>query len=420
MELLIVPVPIFNSDLVVESYYFRYQKGNDYLGSHPATSYYDGASISPALETLNMIGVEAFTISRLIFVPIDEIMLLGNLCEQCLQDPAKIIFLLDSGIKSEEIHVKKIKELKEKGFRFAFNKIPEENFDYYGPVLELGDFIFRSVKNIDLAEFKAFNSYIKKEFKNLEIIATHIDSFDKFEQVKGTGVNLFEGRFYRTPINKGQKDISPLKANLVRLLNIVRDENFEFDVVSDIVQRDTALTVSLLRLVNSPFIGLRQKVKTINHAVTILGQNEVRKWVTTSVSRLLGADKPNEVTKLSLIRAKFAENLAPLFLLEKESQSLFLTGLFSVLNVILDVSMEDALKMVQVSDEIAGALLHMTGKYAPVMQFIYNYERADWAGVSRMLILYDIDVAKIYDSYTEAMLWYTDLILDEVKPNRKS
>jgi EAL and modified HD-GYP domain-containing signal transduction protein len=234
--------------------------------------------------------------------------------------------------------------------------------------------------------------------------------------VRKKQIPLFEGDYYRTPAIKGRSDVSPLKANLIRLLNLVRDENFEFSVVADVVQRDTALSLSLMRLVNSPFLGLRQRINTINHAVTMLGQNEVRKWVTTSVSRSLGADKPSEITRLSLVRAKFAENLSPLFSLPRETQSLFLMGLFSVLDIILEVDMEDALKLVLVSNDIQDALISNTGRFAPIHNFIKSYESADWSSVSRACIVHDLTVESIYDAYIEAVSWYTDLITEDVRP----
>jgi EAL and modified HD-GYP domain-containing signal transduction protein len=170
------------------------------------------------------------------------------------------------------------------------------------------------------------------------------------------------------------------------------------------------LTVSLLRLVNSAYFALKEKVKSINQAVVMLGQAELRKWITTAVARLLGADKPGEVTRLSLIRARFAEELAIKFGMAKESQSLFLMGLFSVLDAILDRPIDEALDMVHVSEDIREALVDRTGKYSVIFQFILEYESANWNVVSRLLILNDLETEDIYRAYINAMIWYNDIV----------
>ena len=142
----------------------------------------------------------------------------------------------------------------------------------------------------------------------------------------------------------------------------------------------------------------------------MLGQTEVRKWITTAVSRLLGTDKPSEITRLSLVRAKFCEALASRFGLQKEAQSLFLMGLFSVLDAILEMPMDEALKLVHVSDSIYEALVDNKGEYYPVYQFMMLYESADWKTVSRMLILHDMTTEDVYNAYVEALCWYGELL----------
>jgi len=410
MDLLIVPVPLFNKNIGVEAYYFRHQKGNDIIAASNTTSTFDGAMNSPVLETLNAVGIEAFTMGKPIFVPISRMMLIANLDQQCKQPPDKVVFVLDNELRLEQDYLNSIMRLKALGFRFAIQKI--ENADAYEPALALCDFVYLDNRRMGTPGMNSFVQQIGQRFRHLTLIVTHINTVEIFRSLASSSVVLFEGRFYRTPITKGENKVSPLQANLIKLLNLVRDENFEFDSVATIIQRDTALTVSLMRLVNSPYIGVRQKVKTINHAVTMLGQQEVRKWVTTAVSKLLGTDKPDEITKLSLMRARFAESLAPKFGLEDQAQSVFLMGLFSVMDVILEKPMEEVLEMIQVDDPIRDALISQSGPYYPVYKFVLGYEGADWKTVSRELIINDLTTEDIYEAYTNALLWYRDLLND--------
>ena len=204
--------------------------------------------------------------------------------------------------------------------------------------------------------------------------------------------------------------MSPLKANALRILKEVNEEDFELTDIGATIEKDPALSISLLRFINSPAVGLRNKVESINNAVAILGQDAVRRWTTVTISISLSDDKPGEITKLSLVRAKFAENLAPLFGLGALSGSLFMTGLFSLLDTILDKTMEDAIKEVAVDDNVRASLVEQSGKLYPVIEFMYAYERADWNKVTITTIRNDINGAAVGQAFVDAMIWYHQLL----------
>ena len=218
------------------------------------------------------------------------------------------------------------------------------------------------------------------------------------------GYQLYEGKFYRVPITKGQTDVAPLKGNYIDLLNIVNSPDFELTTAADIIGRDTALTIDLLKMVQP--LAVNSEITSIRHAAAMLGQRELKKWINTAVANALYADKPNEVTRLSLLRAKFAENLAESFGLKARKDELFLMGLFSVLDVILEKPMEEALQVVHVSGEISNALIYRIGVLAPVYEFLLQYETANWAEVSRQMLLKEIDMDAVYDAYVAALKWY--------------
>ncbi|MDR2132380.1 MAG: HDOD domain-containing protein [Clostridiales Family XIII bacterium] len=411
MDLLIVPVPLFDENIAVEAYYFRNRKGNDLLDG-TGTSFLDGAMLSLPLEMLRLVSMEALTMGKPIFVPVTKYMLMGRLETQSNQPADKIIFLIDAGdIDDPAPYLANIEHLKALGYRFGIQKISD--IEAIDPILEKCDFVFYDHRVFDHMSEVKIRITITHKYKNITSVYTHVNSMDIFKELQGRYKGLFEGHFYRTPLTKGKHEVSPLQVNLINLLNRVRDENFEFDEIADIIQRDPMLTVSLLRLVNSAYFALKEKVKSINQAVVMLGQTEIRKWITTAVARLLGADKPDEVTRLALIRARFAEGLAIKFGMEKEAQSLFLMGLFSVLDAILEMPIDEALDLVHVSEDIRAALVDKTGRYSVIFQFILEYEAANWNVVSRLLILNDLETKDIYGAYVDAMIWYSDIVLGD-------
>jgi EAL and modified HD-GYP domain-containing signal transduction protein len=404
-------VPLFNEENAVETYMFQYRKGNDLLSAAKDGIHFDGAMRSPLLEMMNVVGLDALTMGKPIFVPVSKYMLMTNLESVCRESPEKIIFLLEGEIKGDATNVNNIKRLREKGYRFGISKI--DNIAAYINILKLCSFIFYDQRRFGEEGQIRLRSAVAERFPDIECVYTNIDSMEIFQSARTKYKGMYEGSFYRMPFTEGDNKVSPMQINMINLLNKVRAENFEFDAISKIIQRDPALTISLLRMVNTNKAGRKNEIKTINGAVVMLGQEEVRKWIIAAAANHLGSDKPNEITKLSLIRAKFAETLAIKFGLYADAQSLFLMGIFSVLDAMLEMPMEEALKLVLVSDDIREALVSRAGKYGDVYTFMIKYEAADWGGVSRMLIMHDLSTEDIYDAYVDALCWYRDMLGDD-------
>ena len=142
----------------------------------------------------------------------------------------------------------------------------------------------------------------------------------------------------------------------------------------------------------------------------MLGQKEIKKWVSTAVSNALCVDSPSEIMRLSLIRAKFCENLARHFEMAMTQENLFLMGLFSVLDVVLELPIEEAFKLVFVPPPIYNALVNQTGDFYSVLFFIQQYEQGHWKEISRVALVRNITIDQIHLAYKEALLWYSDLI----------
>ena len=190
--------------------------------------------------------------------------------------------------------------------------------------------------------------------------------------------------------------------------HLIEEDDFDLTKAADIISQDTALIISLLRLANTR--SFNSEITSVRVAVSMLGQKDLTRWIQTTVIEKLCSDKPNELMRLSLLRAKFAENLAPVFGMAMRSQELFLTGLFSILDIILDCSMEEALSMVRVSGKIRAALLERTGSLAEVLHFIVKYESAEWQEVSRQLVLKNIEIPDVSHAWVSSLQWYAKLI----------
>lgn len=399
-------IPLFDENMAVKAYSIFTQKDNFFLDPMMlGTRRYDGAGAVEALELIEEMGIETLSEDKEIFVPVTNISVFSDVESQCSAPHQRIVFLIDNTIPPVEMYVNRLRELRQKGYRLAVRRLAVQDFENYREILKLSDYVFLNNKKIAIDKARV---YFSKLYPGIKLCAGGIESMEVFEKLKEDGgYQFFEGDFYRVPVTKGEHEVAPLKTNYIALLNVVNSPDFELTEAADVIGRDTALTISLLKMVNR--MAVNSGITTIRHAAAMLGQKELKKWINTAVANELYADKPSEITRLSLLRAKFAELLAPAFGLQGSADELFLMGLFSVLDVIMETTMAEALQMVHVTGDVSKALINDEGRLAPVLDLMRHYETANWPEASRQLLLANIDAKQINDAYRMALGWYKKL-----------
>lgn len=405
--MLMALVPLFDENMAVRAYSIFSQKDNFFLNPMMlGTGQNDGATMIEGLELIEKMGIETLSEDKEIFVPVSSISVFTDVESQCSASHDRIVFLIDNTIPPVEMYVRRLAELKEKGYRLAVRKLSVSDFESWREILKLADYVFLNNKKIAIDKAKI---YFQKLYPHIRLCAGGIENMETFEALKQTGgYQLYEGDFYRVPVTRGKHEVNPLKVNYIQLLNLVNGDNFELSEAADVIGRDPALTISLLKMVNC--MTVNGGISSIRHAAAMLGQNELKKWINTAVVNELCADKPGEITRLSLLRAKFAEELALVFGLRDRTEELFLMGLFSVLDVIMEKTMKEALEMVKVTGDIRDALIAGEGILSPVYELIIKYEMADWQAVSRQLLLAEISTEAVNTAYLNALIWYKKLL----------
>ncbi len=399
-------IPFFDKDMKVCAYSLFSQKENLLLNpARQASGINDGAARVEGLDILQRIGIDTLSPGTDVFVPVGSIAVFSDIESQSEAMIGRLVLLFDNSVTNTPDYQERFRQLKQKGYKLAIRKLPVEEIENYKEILSLMDYIILDYKKVDV--YKA-RIYFGNQYPNIRICVGNIEKQEVFDDVRvDRAFHLFEGAFYRIPVTKGQTEVEPLKVNYLELMNIVNDVDFELTKAADVIGRDTALVVSLLEMVNRT--AVKSEVTSIRHAAALLGQRELKKWINTVITKELCADRPNEITRVSLLRAKFLECLAPSFGMGMKASELFLMGLFSVLNIILSMPMEEALNKVNVSKDIREALLSCKGEFADIYGFMTAYENADWQEVSRMQILKNIDSDAVFKAYIEAVCWYKEM-----------
>jgi len=391
--------------MAVHAYRMMTQDGDKLLGSAEDFRMLGGELLAPALELVRKIGVEPFAGRHDFFVGISKYQLLIGMPLNMKIPPENLVCVIEKETLTDNAAYAKLGILKRKGYRLAIDGFPRAMS--METAVKVFDYVLLSCAAEGFAgELKEIRPYIFKT----RLVITDVPDMESFKRHSGARGILLSGNFYSQPITKGVSEISPLKINALHLLGQINSEGFDLGEAADTIERDPALSISLLRFINTMNPDRSRKIDSIRNAVAILGQNEVKKWATVAISVGIGEDRPSEITRLSLVRAKFAENLAHAFDMEAKSGALFIAGLFSLLDVILQMPLHKAIDEVAAASEIRNALINKEGPIHEVMSLIFAYERADWHNASIIMVRNGIDIAVLSQAFLDSLYWLRQLL----------
>ena len=399
-------IPFFDTEMAVRAYRMMTRDGDKLLGAAEDFRMLGGELLAPALEFVKDIGIEPFAGRYDFFVGISKFQLLVGMPLNMKIPPEKLVCVIDNEALSDNAAYVKMGILKRKGYRLALEGLPGTHLSMDTAVKVFDYFLLSCTAPGFSDDFKTIRPYIFKT----RLVITDIPDMAQYKKFAGARNVLLSGSFYSQPITKGLTEVSPLKINSLSLLRHINEEDFDLVVAANTVERDAALSISLLRFLNAMNPDRSRVIDSIRNAVAILGQNEVKKWATVAISISIGEDRPSEITRLSLIRAKFAENLAPAFDMAVKSGSLFIAGLFSLLDVILQMPMSRAIEEIAADSEVRDALINKEGPLSDVLALIFAYERADWHNASIIMVKSGVDIEELTQAFLDALYWYRQIL----------
>lgn len=406
MKTFVVAIPLFDHTMTVVAYRLCDRNADKLFGT--ANDYQEMGEylLSPGLNLVEKVGIEPFAADKLLFADLNQYLLLMGVPTNLHIPPEQLVCTLPCTIPQDDLILEKCRNLLGRGYRLALNGFPLQAPK--SPLMEMVSYVFLDYgANNYSTQLKAMMPYLQEKY----VIISNLPDSASYDKVSSIPRAYFSGRFYSQPITRNAGPISPLKVNALHLLSQTNQEDFDLGEVAQVVEKDPSISIALMRFINSPALGMRQKISSIRNAVAILGQKEMRRWVNVAVSVSLAEDRPGEITRLSLVRAKFAENLANYYEMGVLAPSLFMAGLFSLLDVILERPMEDAINEISVDERVRMALVERKGPLYEVLDLIYAYEQASWDKVSINMIRNNLDVESITGAFIDALVWYKQLLM---------
>jgi c-di-GMP phosphodiesterase len=285
-----------------------------------------------------------------------------------------------------------VTELKGQGYRLAL-----DDFEYSPeaePLLDLVDVVKLDVIALGRA---SFSDHVKRARRHgLTVLAEKVETHDDHDFCMALGCDLFQGYFYRRPKLFAPARLNANRAALMQVISALHDPYAELQELERLIARDVALSVRLLRYINSAFFGLNCEVTSIGQAVALLGIENLQRWATLTVFASIDG-KPAELTITALTRGRFCERAGERIRGAEPSQ-LFTLGLFSVIEALLDTPIEEVLRSIPFPQQMRDALVAHAGEMGRLIDCVTALEVGDFARADEL-------IPGCARAHTEAMIW---------------
>jgi c-di-GMP-related signal transduction protein len=329
------------------------------------------ASSSLIVDSVTLFDLQALLGHAKAFINLDEAALQRG-AARLLPPERVVIELLETVVPSPEI-VQHCRDLCSSGYLLALDDFVDH--PKWEALLLLAKFIKVDFRSSDADSRRALAQRFRP--RGIHMVAEKVETQAEVNEARTLGYTFFQGYFFCKPAMVSTRDIPGNKLNYIRLLQAVSSSEISLDDVERLLKQDPALVYKLLRYLNSPLLGLRE-IRNVRHAMTLLGETEFRRWVSIVAIVAMASDKPPELIRTALTRGFFSEEISRSVGMIPESSDLFLMGLLSVTDAILDRPIGEILATLPVSSEVRTALCGGANRFRDVYDTLLAYEHADW------------------------------------------
>ena len=297
-----------------------------------------------------------------------------------------------------------IKLLNQKGYTIALDDfVPSPEWIPFLPFIHLIKFDIRIVPIR-----KAIKFIQKLKGTKIEFLAEKVETYEEFEEAREAGFHYFQGYFFSKPEVLQQKAIDPSFLTVVQLCTAISKDEVDYNEVERIVSVDVSLSYKLLRYVNSSS-AISSKISSFHQALAYLGEQRLRKFVSLVAIASAQENKPDSLYALSILRARFCELLLAKVQKSADKSQAFLTGMFSLLDSLLDQPLDVIIESIPVDDAIKKAILEYQGILGDILALTIAYEHADWDKVFELSEKIQASSEDLVECYEQSTYWAEEL-----------
>ncbi len=298
-----------------------------------------------------------------------------------------------------------IKKIATQGYRIALDDfVPSKEWQ---PFLPYVSFIKFDIRIVPIAKAGVFISKLKGS--KIKFLAEKVETYDEFEQAKKAGFDYFQGYFFSKPELIQRKALQPTFLTIVQLCKEVAKDEIDYKELESLIARDLSLSYKLLTFVNSSAI-VSSKIQSFKQALVYLGEQRLRQFISLVAIASTDSSKPNYLYGLSIQRARFCQLAWSKSRQSSDADLAFLTGMFSLLDCLLDQPLESIVELIPIDEAVKLALTQGKGALGQILSLSKAYEHADWDQVSELAKSLELSDEVLSQSYDEALQWSADLL----------
>lgn len=385
--------PILTKEEQVFGYELLFRDGTENFFKNPDP---DAASRS-TLDSSMMMGLETLCGGRRAFVNCTRDVLLKDYVT--LLPPQHTVVEVLETVEPDDLVVAACQRLKEAGYQLALDDFapddPRERLADFADIIKVD--VRRTTHDQRIAMVKKYGPWRSR------LLAEKVETREEFFACRKAGFVYFQGYFFKRPEVLASHEIPVNQLNYVRMLQAVSKNELNPREIESVIKSEASICYRLLRYLNSAVFGFSTEIHSIRHALSLLGEREIRRWVRLVATLSAGQNKSSELVTLALSRARFCELLGPK--VPHGDSDLFLMGLLSLIDVMLESPMSVILENVPIDQETKAVLLGGASRLRPVYQLMLAQESGEWEGsreIGRQLKLREEEVA---DAYWQAVQW---------------
>lgn len=388
--------PIFDREEHVFGYELLFRDGleNAFNGDREEAS-------RATLDSSLVMGLDVLCDGRRAFVNCTRDTLIKGLVT--LLPPASTVVEVLENVPADPDVMAACRSLKEAGYMIALDDYVRD--DKREPLAEIADIVKIEMKLTTEQE----RAHIMKRLGrwHCRMLAEKIESYEEFTRARDHGFVYFQGYFFRRPELVHTREMPANRLNYLRMLQEVSHPDLDVPAIEKLVKQEASVCYRLLRYLNSAAFSFKSEIHSVRHALSILGERDLRRWVRLVAAVGAGQDKTSDLVLSALVRARFGELLASV--VPHGQSDLFLMGLLSLIDAMLEMKMAEALERIPLDHETKAVLLGKPSSLRPVFQLMLAHESGEWqaaAEISERLHLHPDDVAGFY---WQAQEWAREL-----------
>ncbi len=373
-EFFLARQPILNSDENLVAYELLFRRA---LGG-PANVVDDLAATASVIAHASELGIVNVIGGALGFFNVDAAVLMCDFVNFLPCD--KVVLEILETVEATPELVARVTELAAQGFTFALDDVICNN-DSLQMLLPMVKIIKIDITGMSKDDLSKLANHFKRENKLL--LAEKVETIEQFQDCMNLGFHYFQGYYFARPVILSGKKLAPSQVVIMQLMSLIVADADTADIELSI-KKDASLVLTLLRLANTPGVGVTQRIDSLGQALTVLGRRQLQRWL--QIILYAEHNKSGHFTspllQLASTRGKLLELITEKLRPDHRAMAdtAFTVGIMSLMDTLFGQSMQEILAQVSVVEEVSDALLYRKGFYGDLLKLAEYIERIEQTG----------------------------------------